>query len=111
MIVPDPSTFKVLPWSPHSGWLLCDVYARDGSKLPLLLAQLLRDAIAKLDAAGMKLVCGLEVEFYMLKLDEPAPGPMPMAACRRSRRATSLIAHGYQYLTEAPYRRAGRRDG
>ena len=102
MIVPDPSTFKVLPWSPHSGWLLCDVHARDGSKIPFCSRSILRDAIGKLDAAGMNLVCGLEVEFYMLKLDEPrlahADGGMPAEPPR-----TSLIAHGYQYLTEARY--------
>ncbi|NMG37846.1 glutamine synthetase [Chelativorans sp. ZYF759] len=102
MIVPDPSTFKVLPWSPHSGWFLCDVHARDGSKIPFCSRSILRDAIGKLDAAGMNLVCGLEVEFYMLKLDEPrlahADGGMPAEPPR-----TSLIAHGYQYLTEARY--------
>ncbi|HEY4407820.1 MAG TPA: glutamine synthetase, partial [Xanthobacteraceae bacterium] len=25
-IVPDPATFRVLPWAPGVGWILCDEY-------------------------------------------------------------------------------------
>src|SRR5690606_23301111 len=27
IIVPDPVTFKVLPWARKTGWVLCDAYA------------------------------------------------------------------------------------
>ena len=26
IIVPDPATFRVLPWEPNVGWILCDEY-------------------------------------------------------------------------------------
>src|SRR5207249_11109011 len=29
-VVPDPATFRVLPWAPGVGWVLCDEYFRDG---------------------------------------------------------------------------------
>jgi glutamine synthetase len=31
--VADPTTFRVLPWAPTTGWLLCDVYFNDGRPL------------------------------------------------------------------------------
>ncbi|MFD0453934.1 hypothetical protein ACFQZK_27000 [Rhodococcus aetherivorans] len=33
-MVPDPTTFRVLPWAPDTGWVLCDLYFRDGSPFP-----------------------------------------------------------------------------
>src|ERR1700754_4003209 len=31
VMVPDPSTFRVLDWVPHTGWLLCDVRFVNGT--------------------------------------------------------------------------------
>ena len=25
LMVPDPSTFRILPWAPETGWFLCDL--------------------------------------------------------------------------------------
>jgi len=25
LMIADPTTFRVLPWSPHTGWMLCDM--------------------------------------------------------------------------------------
>src|SRR6185437_16624777 len=30
VMVPDPTTFRLLPWLPSTGWMLCDVYFPDG---------------------------------------------------------------------------------
>ena len=30
LMVADPTTFRVLPWAPTTGWLLCDLYFSDG---------------------------------------------------------------------------------
>jgi len=59
----------------------------------------LKNTIAQLAEHNMSLVCGLEVEFYVYRLEEPKldhrdtgkPGMPP---------ETSLIAQGYQYLTD-----------
>ncbi|WP_299936041.1 glutamine synthetase family protein [uncultured Nitratireductor sp.] len=102
MIVPDPETFRQLPWSPHSGWLLCDVYYKDGRPFPHSPRGILRDAVSRLGQRGLDLVCGLEVEFYVFRVDDPrlehTDGGMPALPPE-----TSLISHGYQYLTESRY--------
>ncbi|HLN69647.1 MAG TPA: hypothetical protein VK280_20545, partial [Streptosporangiaceae bacterium] len=35
MLVPDPATFRVLPWADRTGWMLCDVYFGNGQPMPL----------------------------------------------------------------------------
>ena len=32
VMVADPTTFKVLPWAPNTGWLLCDIYFANGKR-------------------------------------------------------------------------------
>lgn len=102
LIVPDPSTYRRLPWAPNSAWLLCDVRYRDGSPMPFCVRSLLKKAVDDLAADAMALVCGLEFEFYVFNVDNAhlahADAGMPATPPQ-----TSLIAHGYQYLTEARY--------
>lgn len=102
LMVPDPGTFRVLPWSAHSGWMLCDLHQKDGTPITLSARGILRKAIARLADRGLKLICGLEVEFYVFRLKEPhlehLDGGMPSTPPE-----TSLLSHGYQYLTEARY--------
>jgi glutamine synthetase len=33
LMLPDPTTFRVLPWAPTTGWLLCDLYFTDGRSI------------------------------------------------------------------------------
>src|SRR3970040_1945582 len=37
VVVPDPGTFRVLPWVPNVGWILCDEYFPEGQTLHLSL--------------------------------------------------------------------------
>jgi len=102
LIVPDPATFRVLPWSKHNGAMLCDVFFKDGRRMPFCSRTILKRAVGDLADAGMAMVCGLEVEFYVFKIDEPklahADGGMPPLPPE-----TSLLSHGFQYMTEARY--------
>lgn len=102
LIVPDPATFRILPWSPHSGWILCDVRDRDGGEMPFCTRSILKRAVERLAGDGLAMVCGPEFEFYVFKVERPrldhADSGMPAAPPE-----TSLISHGYQYLTEARY--------
>jgi glutamine synthetase len=99
VMVPDPGTFRLLPWLPKTGWMLCDVYFPDGSPVGFAPRHLLRRALAKLNAAGRELVTGLEVEFHILRLVDPRlgledggqPGTPP---------EVELIHQGYNHLTE-----------
>src|SRR5215475_12275413 len=48
VMVADPTTFRVLPWSlsdgtPKTGWLLCDIYFTNGKPVPFSTRQIFRD--------------------------------------------------------------------
>ena len=102
MMLPDPSTFRVLPWAPHTGWMLCDIVFPDGRPMPLSTRHLYRQSLEALSSEGYEFVAGLEVEFHLFKLekthlapdDAGQPGEPP---------EVSLLNQGYQYLTEQRY--------
>ena len=102
LMIPDPTTFKILPWAPHSGWMLCDLYFDDGAPVPFSTRQIYRRVLDRLRDKGFDYVAGLEVEFHVFKLENPRllpadsgqPGAPP---------EVSLIAQGYQLLAEHRY--------
>ncbi len=102
VMLPDPETFQQLPWAPHSGWALCDVFSMDGAPVPFSSRHLLRQAHDRLNAAGYDFLAGLEVEFHILKIEDPKlcldDSGQPGAAM-----GVSLLTQGYQYLTEQRY--------
>ncbi len=102
LMVADPTTFRVLPWAPGTGWLLCDLYFSDGRPVPFATRNLYASVLDRLAKRGYDFVAGLEVEFHIFKLENPK--------CRRSMPGqpgtppeVSLLSHGYQYLTEQRY--------
>jgi glutamine synthetase len=71
-LIPDPSTFRVLPWAPGVGWVLCDEYFNSGVPFHFSPRQLLRRELKRLADKGLRCVVGLEVEWYLLRVaDEP----------------------------------------
>ena len=102
LMIADPTTFRVLPWAPRTGWVLCDIYFADGKPVPFSTRHLYRRALQRLAEAGFDYVAGLEVEFHIFKLDDarlaPADATWPGAAPQ-----VSLLAQGYQYLTETRF--------
>ena len=103
-IVPDPLSFKVLPWAPHSGWMLCDLYFANGEPVPFSTRHIYHQVLDRLHEKGFEYVAGLEVEFHIFKLENPRlapddagqPGPPP---------EVSLLTQGYQLLAEQHYDR------
>src|SRR5262245_7281192 len=73
-IVPDPSTFRVLPWAPGVGWVLCDEYFTSGVPFHFSPRQLLRRAVERLAGKGLSFVVGLEIEWYLLRVAEDRLG-------------------------------------
>ena len=79
--------------------MLCDIYLKNGTPVPFSTRHLYRRALDRLGDAGYDYVAGLEVEFYVLKLEqdrirpEDATQPPPPPP-------VSLLAYGYHYLTE-----------
>ena len=102
LMIPDPASFRVLPWAPETGWFLCEVHFQDGRPMPFGTRGILRKALEKLAAAGYEYVAGLEVEFHVFRIVDPRlkpadagqPGEPPEVA---------LLNTGYQYLTEQRY--------
>ena len=67
-VVADPTTFRVLPWAPGVGWILCDEYFNDGRPFHFAPRRLLRGALARLGARGCASVIGAEIEWYLLRV-------------------------------------------
>src|SRR6185295_16418388 len=75
LMIADPTTFRVLPWAPKTGWVLCDIYFGNGKPVPFSPRHLYRNALQSLAATGYDYVAGLEVEFHVFKLDRPRLAP------------------------------------
>ncbi len=102
LMVADPTSFRVLPWSPSTGWLLCDVYFADGRVVPFATRHLFRKVLDHLGQRGFDFVAGLEVEFHVFKLEDAKMSP-EHAGQPGQPPEVSLLSHGYQYLTEQRY--------
>jgi glutamine synthetase len=102
VMIPDPSTFRVLPWARKTGWVLCDIYFQDGQPVPFSTRHLYRNVLRKLADAGFDYMAGLEVEFHVFKLVDPRLDPAD-ATWPGEAPQVSLLAQGYQYLTEARF--------
>lgn len=102
VMVPDPDSFKILPWAPDNAWMLCDIYNTDGTAHRFSTRGLLANALHDMAKSGLSFITGLEVEFHVFRsLDVPLnlqdagqPGAPPRVG---------LLAQGYQYLTEDIY--------
>jgi glutamine synthetase len=99
VMVPDPLTFRELPWAPRTGWMLADLHLPDGSPVPYATRHIHRTALSRLASAGYDYVAGLEVELHIFRLesertwpeDSGQPGRPPLV---------SILTQGYQYLSE-----------
>lgn len=102
LMLPDPATFRILPWSPHSAWIFCDPRFKSGAIMPFSPRDMLKSAVHKLSQENLALVVGLEVEFHVFERVDPmlehADATMPGQPPR-----TRNLAQGYQFLTETRY--------
>ena len=98
----DPETFRVLPWAPDTGWVLCELAFQDGRPVPYCTRQLLRKSLNALKGSNFDFVCGLEIEFHVFRVADAklAPGD---AGQPGSPPEVELLTTGYQYLTEQRY--------
>lgn len=99
LLVPDPATYRVLPWAPDTAWVLCDVVQPDGTPIPFAPRTLLRWALDRLAGQGFGLTVGLEIEFHIFRVIDTDrthdSGGMPGAPPE-----TAPLNHGYQLLSE-----------
>src|SRR3954464_2813540 len=52
LMVPDTTTFRVLPWAPATGWVLCALYFNDGRPVPFATRGLYRKVLGELASRG-----------------------------------------------------------
>lgn len=104
LLVPDPASYRRLPWSPLSAWVLCDLAQANGAALPFAPRGVLKGAEARLADADMQMIVGLELEFHIYRLITPgfshATGGMPGAPPE-----TAPLNQGYQLLNDVEYAR------
>jgi glutamine synthetase len=104
VLLPDPASFRQLPWAANTGWLQCQAWFQNGEPVLLDTRRLLQNALQTLKQAGFSMQCGLEIEFHIYKVqdggwnntldpDQAAwPGLPP---------AVQMIHPGYNLLSEA----------
>jgi len=102
LMIPDPATFRVLPWAPDTGWFLCDLQFPDGRPVPYDTRAILKNALKKLAAAGYEFVAGLEVEFHVFRIRDPHLQPAD-AGQPGNPPEVELLTTGYQLLAEQRY--------
>jgi glutamine synthetase len=99
VLVPLPTSFRVLPWVPRTAWVLSDIQLPDGRPVPFATRGVLRRELERLAERDLDLLVGLELEFHVFRATGDAvsaglpgaPGEAPQAA---------LLTPGYQLLSE-----------
>src|SRR5690242_15986898 len=72
-IVPDLSTYQVLPWADRTARLLCEPYYTDGRPAMAAPRVLTRKLLSELEGKGYRLFSGFEYEFYLVNSENNEP--------------------------------------
>jgi glutamine synthetase len=88
-LVPDPSTFRVLPYAPRTGALLVDHVCLDGKPAPVCQRSFLRRMEARLLERGARLEVAFENEFSLATVVDGAFVPVDSGLCFSTISATA----------------------
>ena len=103
LMMPNASTFHVLPWAPNTGWIQCQAQTptntRAGEISPFDSRGVLQRALAKLAEQGLGMRCGLEVEFHIYKIESQNLSP-EKSAWPAEPPSVSMIHPGNNVLCE-----------
>lgn len=102
LMIPDPRTFRILPWAPRTGFVLCDLYFPDATPLPFCSRHVLHASLERVAQQGMDYVAGIEIEWYLTRVeaynlrpeDVGSPGHPGLAPTVRA------ATQGFQYHLE-----------
>ena len=94
VLVPDASTFRILPWADRTGWMLCDVYFSSGAPMPLDGRWLMRRMLGGTRRRRLRLPGGHRgrVLHRQGRLGPPHARRTPASSRRRRRSASSSAA-------------------
>lgn len=73
VMVPDPTTFRRIPWLDATGWVLCDLRFRNGGEVPFCSRTVFRHALDRAKQAGYSYLTGLEIEFHLYRRVNHSP--------------------------------------
>jgi len=120
---PDPDTFTIFPWRPHSGKvarLICDLYTPDGKPLFCDPRMILKRETERAKRLGYTLNVGPECEFFLFNTDDegrPTDSPGDEAGCfdlapldngENCRRDICLNLEEMGYVVESSHHERGR---
>jgi len=80
-LVPDPQTFRVLPYAPRTGAVLCDQLALDGGPAPVCQRSFLKRMVAGLADRGAKPEIAFENEFSLATQVDGSFVPIDSSLC------------------------------
>jgi glutamine synthetase len=80
-LVPDPATFRILPYAPHAGAVLTDHMRLDGTPAPVCQRSFLKRMEAALAGRGLVLRAAFENEFSLATVVDRAYVPIDSALC------------------------------
>ena len=80
-LVPDPETFRVLPYAPHVGALLVDQVQLEGGPAPVCQRSFLKRMEARLAERGTKLETAFENEFSLAWEEDGEFVPLDSGLC------------------------------
>lgn len=69
-LVPDPDTFTVLPYAPHSAAMLVDHVRLDGEPYEAGPRNFLNRMVERLAERGMRFRCAVENEFSLARTED-----------------------------------------
>ena len=84
-LIPDLSTFVILPYAPHAGSMLCDMMRTDGVPWEACPRTFLKRMIARLAQHGMRAEAAVEHEFYLAREEGGTYVPADTSLCYSSR--------------------------
>jgi len=88
-LVPDPETFRVLPYAPHVGAMLVDHVQLDGEPAPVCQRSFLKRMEARLAERGAKLEAAFENEFSLAVRKDGEFVPIDSGLCFSTISATA----------------------
>ena len=106
MLLADPLSYRQLPWAANIGWIQCQPWFADGTAVEFDTRRVLQRALADLALEGLRMRCGLEVEFHIYRVlaenGQTPGGPLDpeLASWPGAPPAVSMIHPGYQLLGE-----------
>jgi glutamine synthetase len=95
-LVPDPETFRVLPYAPHLGAMVVDMVALDGEPAAVCQRTFLKRMEARLAERGARLEVAFENEFSLAEQVDGAFVPIDSGLCFSTISATAA----QEYLDE-----------